>query len=684
MCGFWRQGGAVGRRARAEGGRGAVREGVASTSQRPHERPHIVAETLLCALKGAVVETRRVIQKLLLLMVLGCTACQTTRGVTQKAIPTTPDPQSERMIAQGRIVGVADSAATQAWVGVPFAEPPVGPLRWRAPVPPAPWQGVREATHVGEACPQFAGALAGSKAEPGTIIGSEDCLTLNVWAPRFEPGAVPSGPERLPVMLWIHGGGNTLGTASFYWIARNLAAEQRVIIIAPNYRLGMLGWFHHPALYGAESSAEDRSGNYGTLDLIRALEWVKENAAAFGGDPGNVTIFGESAGGMNVFSLLVSPKAKGLFHRAISQSGLPSSASLVEASHLVDEAEPGKPGSSAELLLSLLQQDGSAKDRAAAKAQAAGMSAEEISRYLRKKTPQELLAPFAKGSRTFGMYRVPNILRDGTVLPKEPFLEVLGDSKRYNAVPTVVGTNRDEMKLFMAGDPDYVGKLFGLIPHIKDVAKYNRLAAYMSDVWKALGADLPANRMRAAQGPSVYAYRFDWDEEPMRGPVDLSVLLGAAHGLEISFVFREFNADLFGINTDANLAGRQEVSAKMASYWTEFAKSGSPGKGRDGSLPEWKPWDNSSASAERMIIFDTTAGGGTRMSSQQVSVNALVEQLAQEAALKQAPLERCWQLAQGLQFMMGTGAWREEDFKTLGGGMCRDYTMQQALSASFP
>jgi len=622
------------------------------------------------------------IRNLLLLAVLGCTACQHAREAIIPDTAFAADPSSARTLAQGRILGVADSKDTQGWVGIPFAEPPVGPRRWRAPLPPAPWQGVREATKFGGPCVQFAGRLAGSKAEPGTVIGSEDCLTLNVWAPRFDADKVPTGSERLPVMVWIHGGGNTLGTASFYAIARNLAAEQHVIIIAPNYRLGVFGWFHNPAIYGEGSTPEDRSGNYGTLDLIRALEWVKENAAAFGGDPGNVTLFGESAGGMNVFSLLVSPRAKGLFHRAISQSGMPTSASLTEASHLVDDAEPGREGSSGEILVRLFQLDGLAKDRAEAKAKLAAMSAQELSRYLYSKTPKELLSPFNNGTQTFGMYRVPNILRDGVVLPKEPFLEVLSDSTRYNAVPTILGTNRDEMKLFMAGNPEYVGKFLGVIPQIKDVARYNRVAAYLTDTWKVIGADLPASRMRAAQGPSVYAYRFDWDEEPMRGPVDMSVLLGAAHGVEIPFIFREFQADLFGVNSEANLAGRKELSAKMASYWTEFAKTGSPGRGRDGSLLEWKPWDSSSASAERLMIFDTTAGGGTRMSSEELTLNALTERLSQDPAFKDKPVERCKQFAQMLQFLVGTGGWHPEDFKTLGGGLCREYSVEQVLTSS--
>ena len=158
------------------------------------------------------------------------------------------------------------------------------------------------------------------KAREGTPVGSEDCLYLNIYAPRFTDTDVPKDAARLPVMLWIHGGGNTIGEAGFY-NGGNLAAQQRVIVITTNYRLGPFGWFRHAATRNDGANELDRSGNFGTLDLVRALQWIRENAAAFGGDPNNVTIFGESAGGTNVFSLLLSPPARGLFHRAIVESG---------------------------------------------------------------------------------------------------------------------------------------------------------------------------------------------------------------------------------------------------------------------------------------------------------------------------------------------------------------------------
>ncbi|MEN8161810.1 MAG: carboxylesterase family protein, partial [Myxococcota bacterium] len=232
------------------------------------------------------------------------------------AVPT-GDPATLRQPPAGDVVGSAGHHGGHAWLGIPYAEPPLGALRWRAPQPLLPWTGTREALASGASCPQFANGLGGdTSAEPGTLIGSEDCLTLNVYAPVL---AGPPAEAHLPVMVWIHGGGNTIGTASFYDGSR-LASEQAVVVVTINYRLGALGWLRHAALReGAD--ALDASGNLGTLDQIQALRWVQNNVAAFGGDPGNVTIFGESAGGQNVLVLLTAPAAADLFHRAIAQSG---------------------------------------------------------------------------------------------------------------------------------------------------------------------------------------------------------------------------------------------------------------------------------------------------------------------------------------------------------------------------
>ncbi|HVE85784.1 MAG TPA: carboxylesterase family protein [Myxococcales bacterium] len=591
------------------------------------------------------------------------------------------DPSSERAVAQGKVVGLLDRDGVHAWLGIPYAEPPVGPLRWRAPSPQRPWAGTFSAVQFGHACVQIHTPISGRDDDlRGKMMGSEDCLTLNVYAPRFTPQGVPAGKERLPVMVWIHGGGNKLGSSSYFEMARDLVARQGVMVVTVNYRLGVMGWFRHPSLFlGPDASPLDRSGNFGTLDLVLALQWVRDNAAAFGGDPGNVTIFGESAGATNVFSLLAAPPAKGLFHRAIAQSGMPASVTPEAAERFTEDG--GDRGSSGELLLSLLQKDGRARDRAGAKAALAAMDGAAVAAYLRGKTADELISVLDAG--LFAMYESPALFRDGTVLPREAFLDLVTDAGRYNAVPTLVGTNRDELKLFMALDPAYVDRWLGVLPQIKDVAEYNRTADYASSFWKVAGADWPAALLRRAQGPSVYAYRFDWDEEPKRFGVDLSVLLGAAHGMEIAFVFSHVDEDGFGVQDASNREGMRALSRAMSGYWAQFARAGAPGKGPGGALPEWKPWSDESPESERYMVFDSPAGGGVRMASQPVTVESLTRRLEREPAFDAAPKERCRAYARVVQALKGlTARAGDEDYARFAGGACRPYPAATLLVGS--
>ena len=227
-----------------------------------------------------------------------------------------------RMTRYGEVEGTLGDATTYAWLGIPFAKPPIGELRWKAPRDPEPWEGSRPADTFAGLCPQV-GGITGIL-DPDTFgqpVGSEDCLYLNIWRPRSQD---LFNEEVLPVYFWIHGGGNSVGYAAMsLYDGANFSNKTDMVFVSINYRLGPLGWLTHPML--REGDVLDDSGNYGTLDIIKALEWVRDNIASFGGDPGNVTIAGESAGGINVYSMLASPLADGLFHRAVSQSGAPTS-----------------------------------------------------------------------------------------------------------------------------------------------------------------------------------------------------------------------------------------------------------------------------------------------------------------------------------------------------------------------
>jgi para-nitrobenzyl esterase len=464
-----------------------------------------------------------------------------------------------------------------------------------------------------------------ANSQEGDVAGSEDCLTLNIYAPRFRLDKVPRGSDRLPVMMWIHGGGNTVGTGSQY-DGSVLAATQKVVVVTINYRLGGFGWLSHPDLAGPDAGVGDRSGNFGTLDQVRALEWIRDNIAGFGGDPNRVTIFGESAGARNVMALLASPKARGLFHRAISESGGVGTVSPDRARNFRDDPEsPGDPFSSGELLLALLERTRRATDREGAKAVLAAMEPSAVADFLREQSAADVLH-FYRGDRMGGMYEVPQLVRDGKVLPAKPLLEVFGNRGAYRAVPVMIGSNRDETKLFDSVASPAVARAFGIPVWFKDQARYDLLNEYRSLAWKARGVDEPAVALRASQGASVYAYRFDWDEERKLPWIDLSALLGAAHIFEVPFVFGTLNffgAERLLLENDAR--PRAEALAKqMMSYWSQFAIAGAPGRGRSGDLPEWTAWDDSTPDAARFMILDTPLDGGLRMSSDAVTTESVI------------------------------------------------------------
>ena len=291
------------------------------------------------------------------------------------------------------VVGARDDVdQTWVWKAIPYARPPVGDLRWRAPREPLPWAGLRNPVSFSTACTQYSAVL------PGVIFGSEDCLYLNVWRPKSDDGG-------LPVYVWIHGGGNSIGsaTATSENYGSSVASRSHLVFVSFNYRLGPFGWFSHPALREGVSAADD-SGNYGTLDIIQALKWVQQNIGAFGGDPKNVTIAGESAGGFNVLSLLISPPAKGLFQRAMSESG-------AAITHGLDEAD----AKSRELLARVIARDRKVLTHPNGEVLAAAMSNEAIRSYLRSRDDRDILLCYSTWA--FGMVDNPSILRDGAVIP---------------------------------------------------------------------------------------------------------------------------------------------------------------------------------------------------------------------------------------------------------------------------
>ncbi|HEY8493152.1 MAG TPA: carboxylesterase family protein [Myxococcota bacterium] len=576
-----------------------------------------------------------------------------------------PDASSRRTPPAGAVVGFTGRYGSHVWLGLPYAAPPVGARRWRAPEPAPRWRGERVALERGAPCPQYASVYGGAERGATGVIGDEDCLVLDVWAPRMEPEE--AAQARLPVMVWIHGGGNSIGSSAFY-DGGHLAQSQGVVVVAIQYRLGPLGWLHHAALRAQAATAEERSGNFGTLDTIQALRWVRDNVAAFGGDPHNVTIFGESAGGTNVLALLLAPSAAGLFQRAILQSAGMGLASASEAEHFRDDPQPGGTGSASEAIAQMRIADGRAVDRAAARAQMQAMAPEELVAWLRSLTPEQLLAGYPEHSE--GMLHFPSVARDGHLIPDGEPLELLA-AGRYNQVPVILGTNRDENKLFMAFDPELARWRFGMVPQALDADVYEAHARALANAWKAEAVDEPARRMRAVQGPSVFAYRFDWDEEPSVPLLyDGPAMLGASHGFEIPFVFGHWDLgpESDRLFTRTNRAGREALSAAMQSYWTQFAATGAPGRGRRGELPEWTPWDDGSELAPKYAVLDTPAGGGPRMASETWTIERVVSEVLADPRLAE-PRARCGVL----RALALWGNLPREEYARVGDGVCAPY-----------
>jgi len=574
-----------------------------------------------------------------------------------------------RSTTGGTVVGASTTNGAHEWLGIPYAAPPVGDLRWKAPEPETVWSDAWLALEPGSVCTQIADLLSSvPEALYGTPVGSEDCLYMNIWAPPFSPGSVPTGGDRLPVMLWIHGGGNSIGDGGGY-DGQFLAQIYNVIVISFNYRLGPFGWFTHPAL--ATGDALNDSGNYGNLDQVRALDWVQDNIESFGGDPGNVTVFGESAGSRDTLAMMITPEATGKFHRAIAESGGVSTTDVAVGWNYVEDG--GHARSSREVINSLLIADGTVADRDAAIAHQNGMTDAQIAAYLNGKSNYEIMNMYNGGYG--GMISWPHMFKDGAVFPMADPIVLFQDTATYNAVPLIIGNNKDETKLFMILDPTFVTIVAGLPVGAIDPAYYGLYSQYTTAAMKATSTDLIASTLSQTVGqPGVWAYRFDWDEEPIFLGLDLGFMLGAAHSLEIPFVFHDIYSFVVPsmasmAYNDDNLPGRIELAGSMSSYWAEFAYNGDPGAGRSGTEVAWTAWDSSAPENDKFIILDTSADAGIRMSSDMITLESLYADLLAETGFTTQE-QHCGMY---VQLFGGTALWDDTDYLNLGEEGCAAY-----------
>jgi len=522
----------------------------------------------------------------------------------------------ERPTTEGAVIGVEDAAThTISWKAIPYAKAPVGALRWRAPQTPDTRTQPLKADKFCEICPQYVDHDR-NPATPQIVIGNEDCLYLNIWAPKNATG-------NLPVFFWIHGGGNSIQWPMLsLQDGGTLANRGNMIVVTFNYRLGPMGFFSHPALQTGDPAGD--SGNFTTLDIIAALKWVNANIKNFGGNPGNITIAGESAGGQNVICLVSSPMTKGLFQRAVSESGSvrPSRPSQGEA-HVYN------------IVAKLLVKDGKAADVNAATALVAGMSDKEIETYMRSKTAAEFLDMYPEG-KAQGMILFPQSFGDGTVLPVD-FYGAL-KSGNYNKVPMILGTNKEEMKIFLRSIPPFAAwrQDNSLVTDPAKTELFNLAAKYQSDGWKVLAVDNLATILSSRKDqPSVYTYQFMWGAGGAKNNViayPLNILLGASHAMEIDFVFGTEKASLGAlVFNDKNRAGRVALSNAMMDYWSQFARTGNPNKN---GLPVWSPWSNAPGAPKTIALDADLEKANITMGNTELTNDMI------EAALKAEPRQK--------------------------------------------
>ncbi len=467
-----------------------------------------------------------------------------------------PPPFTQVTVSGGAIEGLApNDAGVRAFLGIPYAAPPVGPKRWMAPEPVPAWTGVRTATAFGARCVQttpFADMIFRSVDE------SEDCLTLSVWTPAGAP------TDRLPVMVWIHGGGFFAGASDEGRHEGTALAERGVVLVTINYRLGVLGFLAHPELT-AESPTHS-SGNYGLLDQVAALRWVRDNIAAFGGDPGNVTIFGESAGSFSVSALMASPLTTGLFHKAIGQSG-------AFFSRLSLPVVP----------LARAEADGVEFARTVGAASLAD---------LRAAAPADLTAHVGPNPTRFAP------IVDGHLLTGDPWdVFAAGQQQRvpllagWNSAesqqpPTTIAAVRAQLRRQFPAD---TAEALRLYPTDTDSDATQSATALASDLFIGYNTWKWIEVHAATSGMPVYRYLFDHVIPTTTGdPAADSP--GAAHATDIEFVFDT-------LDTRA-LAWRdvdRRVADTFGAYWTTFAKTGDP---NGEALPAWPAWN----AASRQIL----------------------------------------------------------------------------------
>jgi para-nitrobenzyl esterase len=520
------------------------------------------------------------------------------------------------------------------WDDIPYAQPPIGDLRWRAPVPLDKHDHQKLIKPQDDNfCVQEPSGLGGSEGK-NFFSGTEDCLYLDIKSPK------KFTHELLPVMFWIHGGGNTSGLKDLYDFSA-MVNKHNVVVVTINYRLGPFGWYTHPSIQDLQQGL-DKTSNFGTLDIIAALKWVQSNITLFGGDPSNVTIFGESAGGHNVLSLLVAKQAKNLFHKAISQSGYTTTYSKEDAYKQTKKSSTSNHTSwnivnriIKDKSLDLISENDTYKVRELLK----NLSSEDFFRYYSQRESYENL---------------PLLTADGIVIPTIGLTEALSKKEYVIDLPTLAGSNKDEVKLWLASAKYFVdleyslfGSLLG-VPRVvlNDKDAFNLFNSYRSRAWKLRGVDGPLRSLHISGNNNLYAYRYDWDDHRRFFIADFKELIGAAHATEIPLLTgnNKLVGD-YGFLIYPKGPSKRFTSKNMMQFWANFAKNGKPGVSSNGV--EWLKYNGEENSSSSFMVLDNKKN--LRMDSDRFSFSSLAEELYQEKALTN--LEKCVVLFQMLTYV---------------------------------
>jgi para-nitrobenzyl esterase len=499
---------------------------------------------------------------------------------------------------------------------IPYAKPPIGSLRWKAP------KEILNANLIikkkdNNFCIQEPSSMGGAPGE-GILSGTEDCLYLDIKKPKKESSKL------LPVMFWIHGGGNTSGLKDLYDYSK-MVNRHDVIVVTINYRLGAFGWFTHPAIQDNQDGI-DKTSNFGTLDIIEALKWVNKNIELFGGDSNNITIFGESAGGHNVLSLLVAPQARGLFHKAISQSGYTTSVSTKQAV-VTKKSSPIFNHTSSEVIKRLFPNH-------------ENLSSEHLNSLLLGLSVDEFFREYSDKSNL----EVPLLTNDGIVIPKEGLEKALSNPKYLNDIPFIAGSNKDEVKLWL-GVADYfvklnysfLGSILG-VPRVtlKDEDAFEAFNYYRSEAWRVRGVVEPISALNKAGNKNTFAYKFEWDDHRRFIIADFKKLIGASHGTEISLITgnNKLVGSQLGFFIYPSGPSKNFLSKNMMQFWSNFAKNGKPGTSTN--QINWSLYNHYNGSKNYMILDNKR---NMKIVNSDITYKKLVEKLNLDNRVNE--IERC-------------------------------------------